>query len=86
MIDKLFAMLKPESITEDIKALLRLPPLTYRGEIDCVMFSGGVSEFIYNRTKTSFDDLGPLFADEVHHRMGIWACLSWNPRRAFAPP
>ena len=69
MVDKLFAMLKPESMNDDIKQLLRLPPLTYRGEIDCVMFSGGVSEFIYNREKTSFGDLGPLIADEIHHRM-----------------
>ena len=68
MMDKLFAMLKPETITEDIKGLLRLPPLSYKGEIDCVMFSGGVSEFIYNRTKTSFGDLGPLIAKEVHQR------------------
>src|SRR5262252_5669417 len=54
MIDKLFAMLKPETLDENSKSLLRLPPLTYKGEIDCVMFSGGVSEFIYNRAKTSF--------------------------------
>ena len=79
MIDKLFAMLKPESITEDIKSLLRLPPLTFCGEIDCVMFSGGVSEFIYNRTKTSFDDLGPLFADEVHRRMPELGLLVMEP-------
>jgi ethanolamine utilization protein EutA len=38
MIDKLFAMLKPQAVIEDIKELLRLPPLTYRGEIECVMF------------------------------------------------
>ncbi len=69
MVDKLFTMLKPDSITEDIRQLLRLPPLTYRGEIDCVMFSGGVSEFIYNREKTRFGDLGPLIAEEIHHRM-----------------
>src|ERR1043166_2569018 len=68
MVDKLFTLLGPESINEEIKGLLRLPPLTYRGEIDCVMFSGGVSEFIYNRTQTTFDDLGPLLADEVHRR------------------
>jgi ethanolamine utilization protein EutA (predicted chaperonin) len=79
MIDKLFAMLKPESITEDIKGLLRLPPLTFRGEIDCVMFSGGVSEFIYNRTKTSFGDLGPLFASEVHQRTGDLGLFVMEP-------
>src|SRR5712692_3032036 len=79
MMDKLFAMLKPESITEDIKGLLRLPPLTYKGEIECVMFSGGVSEFIYNRTKTSFGDLGPLFANEVHQRTPELGMLVMEP-------
>src|SRR6266513_146132 len=79
MVDKLFAMLKPQCITEDIKELLRLSPLTYKGEIDCVMFSGGVSEFIYNRTKTSFGDLGPLIADEVHKRAGDLGLLVMEP-------
>ena len=79
MIDKLFAMLNPESISEEIKGLLRLPPLAYRGEIDCVMFSGGVSEFIYNRTKSSFGDLGSLIAEEVHRRMGDLGLLVMEP-------
>jgi ethanolamine utilization protein EutA len=79
MMDKLFAMLKPETLPEDIKGLLRLPPLTYKGEIDCVMFSGGVSEFIYNRAKTSFGDLGPLIAKEVHRRIGDLGLLVMEP-------
>jgi ethanolamine utilization protein EutA len=79
MTDKLLAMLKPQSVTDDIKGLLRLPPLTYQGEIDCVMFSGGVSEFIYNRTKTSFGDLGPMIADEIHRRMGNLGLLVMEP-------
>ena len=79
MVDKLFAMLKPESFTEDVKGLLRLPPLAYKGDIDCVMFSGGVSEFIYNRAKTSFGDLGPLIADEVHRRIGDLGLLVMEP-------
>ncbi|MGH7794057.1 MAG: ethanolamine ammonia-lyase reactivating factor EutA [Candidatus Binatia bacterium] len=79
MVDKLFAMLKPASITEDIQGLLRLPPLTYKDEIDCVMFSGGVSEFIYNRAKTSFDDLGPLMAEEVQKRTGGLGLLVMEP-------
>jgi ethanolamine utilization protein EutA len=79
MMDKLFAMLKPEAINEEIRGLLRLPPLTYQGEIDSVMFSGGVSEFIYNRAKTSFDDLGPLIAEEVHKRSGDLGLLVMEP-------
>jgi ethanolamine utilization protein EutA len=79
MIDKLFALLRPETVTADIKTLLRLPPLSYTGEIDCVMFSGGVSEFIYNRSKTNFGDLGPLIAEEVHRRMGSLGLLVMEP-------
>jgi ethanolamine utilization protein EutA len=79
MTEKLLAMLKPDSLTGDTKGLLRLPPLTYKGEIDCVMFSGGVSEFIYNRAKTSFGDLGPLIADEIHRRMGDLGLLVMEP-------
>jgi ethanolamine utilization protein EutA len=79
MIDKLFTMLKPEAITEETKGLLRLPPLTYKGEIDCVMFSGGVSEFIYNREKTTFNDLGPLIAQEIHRRMADLDILVMEP-------
>jgi ethanolamine utilization protein EutA len=79
MADKLFAMLKPDALSDDIKSLFRLPPLTYQGEIDCVMFSGGVSEFIYNRSKTTFGDLGPLIADEVHRRMADLGLLVMEP-------
>jgi ethanolamine utilization protein EutA len=79
MTDKLFAMLKPEAMTEDLKGLLRLPPLTYKGAIDCVMFSGGVSEFIYNREKTTFGDLGPLIAQEIHRRMADLDMLVMEP-------
>jgi ethanolamine utilization protein EutA (predicted chaperonin) len=79
MVDKLLAMLKPKAVTEGIEGLLRLPPLTYRGEIDCVMFSGGVSEFIYNREKTTFGDLGPLIAQEIHRRMADLDMLVIEP-------
>jgi ethanolamine utilization protein EutA len=79
MVDKLFAILKPEPITDDIQGLLRLPRLNYRGEVDSVMFSGGVSEFIYNREKTSFGDLGPLIADEIHRRMPDLGMLVMEP-------
>jgi len=79
MVDTLFALLKPEPLSEDIKGLLRLPPLTYRGEIDSVMFSGGVSEFIYNRERASFGDLGPLIADEIHQRMPELGMLVMEP-------
>jgi ethanolamine utilization protein EutA len=79
MVDKLFAVLKPEPLSEDIRGLLRLPPLAYHGEIDAVMFSGGVSEFIYDREKTSFGDLGPLIAEEIHRRVPELGMLVMEP-------
>ncbi|MGH7824215.1 MAG: ethanolamine ammonia-lyase reactivating factor EutA [Candidatus Binatia bacterium] len=79
MVDKLFAMLGAGAISEEINGLLRLPPLSYRGEIDCVMFSGGVSEFIYKRQKASFSDLGPLMADEIHRRIPKLGMLVMEP-------
>lgn len=79
MVDKLFTILRPEPLAEDIQGLLRLPRLNYHGEIDSVMFSGGVSEFIYNREKTSFGDLGPLIADEIHRRMPDLGMLVMEP-------
>jgi ethanolamine utilization protein EutA len=80
MVDKLFAMLKPAAVDDDsVKSLLRMPPLSYTGEIYCVMFSGGVSEFIYNRAKTSFGDLGPLIAEEVHKRAGSLGLFMMEP-------
>jgi ethanolamine utilization protein EutA len=79
MIDKLFTILRAEPVSEDVKGLLRLPTLGYRGEIDSVMFSGGVSEFIYNREKTRFGDLGPLIADEIHRRMADLDLLVMEP-------
>jgi ethanolamine utilization protein EutA len=79
MVDKLLVIMRAEPVSEDIKGLLRLPPLSYRGEIDSVMFSGGVSEFIYNREKSNFGDLGPLIADELHRRMSELDLLVMEP-------
>jgi ethanolamine utilization protein EutA len=79
MVDKLFSMLKPEPLTAYTQELLRLPRLNYHGEVDSVMFSGGVSEFIYNREKTSFGDLGPLIADEIHRRISELGMLVMEP-------
>src|SRR5205814_115408 len=41
--------------------------------------SGGVSEFIYNREKTNFGDLGPLIADEIHRRIPALGMLVMEP-------
>jgi len=49
--------------------LLRLDPLTWRGDISDVSFSGGVSEYIYGGEVKSYGDLGLQFAGELRKRL-----------------
>jgi ethanolamine utilization protein EutA len=68
MADRLFEAMSGKALSEDSRRLLRLPPLAYRGKIDAITFSGGVSEFIYNHHPGDFGDLGALLAKEVKQR------------------
>ncbi|HEX3244484.1 MAG TPA: ethanolamine ammonia-lyase reactivating factor EutA [Chloroflexota bacterium] len=60
--------------------LTRTPNLSYRGPVDELTFSGGVSEFVYERQKTPFNDLGQILAEEIRAR------LSQTRYRLFEPP
>src|SRR5205814_1258592 len=66
MADRLFEAMRGGS------ELCRLDPLSYRGKIDQVTFSGGVSEYIYGRESTAFGDLGMLLAKEIRTRVASW--------------
>jgi ethanolamine utilization protein EutA len=41
------------------------PPIEKLPQVDGIVFSGGVSEYIYERERAAFGDLGPLLAKEV---------------------
>ena len=58
-------------ISPETEALLRLPRLDDEptGEISALIFSGGVSEFVYGRAEGGFGDLGPLIAEAVRARI-----------------
>ena len=79
MADRLFEAMRGASPAEGDTHLLRLDPLAYRGKVDEVTFSGGVSEFIYGREKNSFGDLGPLLADEIRKRVEAWVSRIETP-------
>ena len=66
-------------ISAETKALLRLPPLAFRGKVDTVIFSGGVSEFIYGRERDGFGDLGPQLAAEVKARVAKLGAMVMVP-------
>jgi ethanolamine utilization protein EutA len=79
MVDRLMEVATLQDLTDEAKTLLRLPPLEYRGKVDSVIFSGGVSEFIYGHEKRSFGDLGPVLARKVRERIGEIGAMMMVP-------
>jgi ethanolamine utilization protein EutA len=69
MAERLFEVVGLRPLSPETQALLRLPPLSYRGKVDAITFSGGVSEFIYDHDPGYFGDLGALLADEIKKRV-----------------
>ena len=69
MADRLFDAMRGQAPTADGVPLLRLDAVAYRGVIDQVTFSGGVSEFITGNETQKFGDLGPLLAAEIRARL-----------------
>jgi ethanolamine utilization protein EutA len=67
MADRLFEAMGGGAPAAGGQRLLRLDPLPARA-IECVQFSGGVSEFINDHERRSFGDLGPLLAAEIRRR------------------
>ncbi|MDP2729064.1 MAG: ethanolamine ammonia-lyase reactivating factor EutA [Dehalococcoidales bacterium] len=69
MADRLFEIISRAPLTEENRKLTRTQPLTYAGQIDAVTFSGGASEFIYDRQTRHFGDIGPFLAEEIKARI-----------------
>ena len=83
MADRLFEAMKGGTPRAGGASLLRLDPLSHRGAIDEVTFSGGVSEYIYGREATSFGDLGGLLAAEIRARVAAWGPTLVPPREGI---
>ena len=79
MADKLFNAMRGGAPTGSAERLLRLDPLSYRGKIDRLQFSGGVSEFIYGNETNKFGDLGPLLAAEIRARAETFGAALETP-------
>src|SRR5258706_6321297 len=62
MAKVLFELIEGEPTTPLAKGLMVTPPFThYRGfdQIDHIVFSGGVSEHVYDRDRNAYGDVGP---------------------------
>jgi ethanolamine utilization protein EutA len=72
MADCLLEAVRGGSPTADGTTLLRLAPLCYRGPIDEIVFSGGVSEYIYGWETNTFGDVGASLASAIRARVTKW--------------
>jgi ethanolamine utilization protein EutA len=72
MADRLFEAMRGGAPKLGATGLLRLDPLGWRGAVDQVTFSGGVSEYVYGWETQGFGDLGSLLAAEIRQRVAAW--------------
>jgi ethanolamine utilization protein EutA len=79
MADRLFEAMRGGAPRLGQTGLLRLEPLSYRGKIDEIMFSGGVAEYIFGWETESFGDLGALLGEEIRKRVADWGVRLEKP-------
>lgn len=61
----LFEVLERKPLSPLCRKLMITPALSYTGKIDALLFSGGVSEYIYGYEKEDYGDLGNILAEEI---------------------
>ncbi len=70
MTDILFNIISGNPLNPLAQSLLLTEPLRISSihDIDHIVFSGGVSEYVYNRTTHSYGDIGPWLGQRVRER------------------
>ncbi|MHA1944123.1 MAG: ethanolamine ammonia-lyase reactivating factor EutA, partial [Candidatus Thorarchaeota archaeon] len=64
----LIECMKGEQNSRITSMLMMAPPLDFNEPIDCITFSGGVAEFIYNVEDREFNDLGAHLANSIREK------------------
>jgi len=65
----LFELIGRKEPSPFTQRLMETSLLRYHGEIDCIMFSGGVAEYIYGHERADFGDLGPFLGEKIRERV-----------------
>jgi ethanolamine utilization protein EutA len=76
MADALLRVLTQRFTESDLRELMLTDPLPPLGQVDGLMFSGGVGEYVYGRESRDFGDLGKLFGHAIRERLDAGA-LAW---------
>ena len=69
LVHSLFELIERKPPSDFTQRLLETSPIGYREQIDCIMFSGGVAEYIYDHEKDDFGDLGPCLGEKIRERV-----------------
>jgi len=77
--DSLFQVITNECFSILTKRLMVTPPMKFKGTPDIVVFSGGVSEYIYRYESKNFGDLGIVLGEEIRKRMYDLGALVLEP-------
>jgi ethanolamine utilization protein EutA len=77
MADALLRIVRAQYIESDVQELLLTDPLPDLEQLDGVMFSGGVGEYVYGREPRDFGDLGKRLGEAIRARLDAGA-LPWK--------
>jgi ethanolamine utilization protein EutA len=69
MADTLVAAVAQRPMPHDVEHLYLTDPIFDFGQIDGIMFSGGVAEYIYQREEQDFGDMGPRLGRAIRERI-----------------
>jgi ethanolamine utilization protein EutA len=76
MADALIAAIRMRPLPPPLKALYLTEPIAELGQIDGIMFSGGVGEYVYGREDRDFSDMGRRLGQALRQRLDAGA-LPW---------
>ena len=68
LTNALFELIERRKMSRFASSLMETSPVRYTGDIDIVVFSGGVSEYIYAKEHLDFGDLGKKFGEKIRER------------------
>lgn len=77
MAQTLMRVLSERFTADDLDSLFLTDPIARLGELDGLIFSGGVGEYVYEREARDFLDLGKLFGSAVRRRL-LAGEVSWT--------
>lgn len=69
LVDALLEVAVRQPLSDLARELLIVEPLSFAAEIDAVVFSGGVAEYLYQGDVPSFGDIGPHIARLLRQRL-----------------